>query len=404
MLAPFASRGPTAVLLVVGLGALAVAPSPTRAQCPADMVGYWTFDDGTAVDALGLHDGVVHGATPVAGGFMGGAFAFDGDDLIEVAPSADFEVQALTLEAWIAPSDYDCMHGFCSVFASGDSDGTPAGHYTVVHPGGTLRFVTADGTNETNLYGARAIPTGAWTHVAVTVDATSMKVYLDGVEAGALTKSHTISHEGHPLQIGSGVARYFRGLIDEVAIHARALTAAEIEQHYLNGLGGADYCAPPDFDFDGVVDDGSDLCPGTPAAERDAVDVDGCGPSQRDSDGDGLSDAGDACIDSPASDLGFIVDAVHALGCGADVVCAGLGGGDDDPDDDGFGYRADLCPWTDLAPGPTSPVVDGCSCGQILQLKPGGNGGERKHGCTAATLREFAERSGWAQGLPRPPQ
>ncbi|MCG3132116.1 MAG: hypothetical protein FLDDKLPJ_02933 [Phycisphaerae bacterium] len=58
-----------------------------------------------------------------------------------------------------------------------------------------------------------------------------------------------------------------------------------------------------DVDGDGVAND-ADLCPATPAGE--AVDADGCAPSQLDSDQDGVSNAADACADTPA---GLEVDA-----------------------------------------------------------------------------------------------
>ena len=51
-----------------------------------------------------------------------------------------------------------------------------------------------------------------------------------------------------------------------------------------------------------------------------------------------------------------------------------------------------------------TPVIDGCSCLQILQLKPGGNAGERKKGRTPETLSAFADRTGWARDVPRPPR
>jgi len=50
-----------------------------------------------------------------------------------------------------------------------------------------------------------------------------------------------------------------------------------------------DPCEFGDLDSDGVAD-GRDRCPLTSVAEKALVDEDGCGPSQRDSDGDGLND------------------------------------------------------------------------------------------------------------------
>ncbi len=61
--------------------------------------------------------------------------------------------------------------------------------------------------------------------------------------------------------------------------------------------GDVDICPNDPFndaDMDGVCGD-VDLCLSTPVAERDAVNADGCGPSERDTDGDGVNDNLDLC-------------------------------------------------------------------------------------------------------------
>ncbi len=80
-----------------------------------------------------------------------------------------------------------------------------------------------------------------------------------------------------------------------------------------------------DTDGDGV-DDGDDLCPGTPSGEP--VDGDGCGASQLDADNDGVSDADDLCPGTPAG------DPVNGDGCGASQL---------DTDNDGVSDDADMC-------------------------------------------------------------
>jgi len=103
---------------------------------------------------------------------------------------------------------------------------------------------------------------------------------------------------------------------------------------------------PPDLDLDGVPEP-SDQCPGTPQGE--AVDAQGCGPSQVDGDGDGVSDAVDEC---PNTLPGV---PVNAAGC--PTPPAGQ-----DADEDGIEDNSDLCP--DTPPG--APVnSDGCSQSQL---------------------------------------
>ncbi|MFK7829614.1 MAG: putative Ig domain-containing protein, partial [Congregibacter sp.] len=58
----------------------------------------------------------------------------------------------------------------------------------------------------------------------------------------------------------------------------------------------------PDSDGDGLID-GRDDCDGTPGSETGAINADGCGPSERDTDGDGANDAVDAFPNDPNEQL-----------------------------------------------------------------------------------------------------
>ena len=77
----------------------------TQAQnCPADIVSYWTFDAGDALDDVDGNDGMVFFATPVVGQ-VGGAMSFNGTSaFIEVPddPSLHF-MNELTIQFWVRP-------------------------------------------------------------------------------------------------------------------------------------------------------------------------------------------------------------------------------------------------------------------------------------------------------------
>lgn len=58
----------------------------------------------------------------------------------------------------------------------------------------------------------------------------------------------------------------------------------------------------PDADGDGLID-GRDSCDGTPGSETNLIDSSGCGPSERDTDGDGVNDSVDAFPEDPTEQL-----------------------------------------------------------------------------------------------------
>jgi len=63
-----------------------------------------------------------------------------------------------------------------------------------------------------------------------------------------------------------------------------------------------------------------------------------------------------------------------------------------DEDKDGVLDEDDKCPNT-----VEEQIVYGCSCKQILGLKPGNNKGELKKGCSKGTINVFTKQIGWAK-------
>ena len=64
-----------------------------------------------------------------------------------------------------------------------------------------------------------------------------------------------------------------------------------------------------------------------------------------------------------------------------------------DSDGDGVNDAVDKCPDTTGL-----QEAYGCSCRQILDLKPGEDEGELKNGCSAGTIEVFKKQIGWAEG------
>jgi hypothetical protein len=78
-----------------------------------------------------------------------------------------------------------------------------------------------------------------WTHLAASFDGTNTRLYVNGVEVGALHGLDALVYDpaAVPVTIGSDLdfnasASRFNGLVDEVAIYNRALTANEVADIY----------------------------------------------------------------------------------------------------------------------------------------------------------------------------
>ena len=78
------------------------------------------------------------------------------------------------------------------------------------------------------------MPTGRWVHVAGVFDGRIMRLYVDGVERGSMERPGPIKANDFKLCLGNfdeGHRAHFEGLLDEVRLYSRALSAVEIRRH-----------------------------------------------------------------------------------------------------------------------------------------------------------------------------
>ena len=183
----------------------------------------------TAVDASGSgNTGTVCGATSIAAGRYGRARSFDGvNDFVAAADAASLDLASgMTLEAWVNPNNLQATSR-PAIFkdASGGSayslyaNGSGRRPFTQVLLGSRIQ---ATGINQ--------LTVNAWAHLAATYDGATLRLYVNGTLAASLPGSGPITNSTGQLKIGgtSVLSHWFRGLIDEVRIYGRALSAGEI--------------------------------------------------------------------------------------------------------------------------------------------------------------------------------
>jgi Concanavalin A-like lectin/glucanases superfamily/Cadherin-like domain/Bacterial Ig domain len=207
---------------------------------PAGLVLALAFDEATGTLAAdssgGARHGSIRGATFAAGRY-GNALAFDGlDDWVTVPDSAALDLtDGMTLEAWVKPS---ALSGWESIvlkergtedlaYGLYAHDGAPlAGG--VAAPAGTINTIAGHHA----VRGASALPNGVWTHIATTYDGATQRFYVNGALVASRAHTGSMSTSNSPLRIGGNNAwsgEFFQGLIDEVRIYNRALSAAEVQ-------------------------------------------------------------------------------------------------------------------------------------------------------------------------------
>ncbi len=198
---------------------------------PSGLVAWWT-GDGTVLDANGSSNGILEGGATYAPGKVGQAFKFDGiDDRVRIPNNPTLNaLSSFTIEAWVLSNDSPQQ-----AIASNDSfifldAGKPG-----------VQLNDASKTPFAGLTGASTITIGQWTHVAATYDTTALKLYFNGALDGEVNvdTNRVMRSSTDDLFFGSLLTQqYFSGLIDEVSLYSRALSAGEIQSIYQAGSDG----------------------------------------------------------------------------------------------------------------------------------------------------------------------
>ncbi len=233
--------------------------SPTcRSLCRPPLpglVGWWT-GDGTGADLAGGHTGTLENGVAFDAGLTLGAFSFDGvNDRVRtgnVSLGSTFSVSAWVRSNVVNQGAYQRIveTSYATHFMLGtDNLGT---RYKLIVDTAPSPYGAANGGT---------IVPGEWQHVTGTFDGVTGTLYVDGraVASDTFAAPGTVSL---PVNIGAylGGGYGWDGLIDEVQIYDRALTAEEVFQVYeagsagfcKNALGGTDaeWTAPWSADDD----------------------------------------------------------------------------------------------------------------------------------------------------------
>ena len=218
------------------------------------MIAYWSLDEGegeVANDSIG-------GATAVwqneglnlewEQGQIGAAARITdtgGDNFFRIESiSKMIGAPALTISAWIDP-EVQSSSGYNGVFMTRTINGVTNNSWGVAYEGDHLDTrVNGPGIDSADLID----PEGGWYHVVLVWNSEELTHtnYVNGVESASGAVAETvptrIGQTSGPWYIGyddcCGNNRDFDGVIDDIAIWDKALTAEEIEALYNNGLEG----------------------------------------------------------------------------------------------------------------------------------------------------------------------
>jgi len=216
-----------------------------------NLVGWWTLDEGegtTAVDWSGHgNHGEIRGNAQWVDGYQRGTVELDGkDDFIDLGnpPNLPSGTSARSVSAWVTTNSLSS--GWAVAVGYGSPAASQANGFA---RNGRLLSGFGYGNDLTveNFW-----QIGVWYHLCLTYDGTMAKLYADGVQLLSEAKEWNLTPSR--ARIGRQIndaAEFWNGLVDDVRIYNKVLTAEEIQQLM---LGDTKLAGNPVPDRDAIVD------------------------------------------------------------------------------------------------------------------------------------------------------
>jgi hypothetical protein len=221
-------RATMLAVFVAVLGSAAAATAQWDPNADPSLVGWWAFNEGTgdvATDSSGHgNDGRLMGDPQWVEGRFGGGLHLDGiDDYVEVSTPLKLNSNQVTTTAWV---NLDGPQSEWAGIVVSRAGSTICGlHYG---PGGQVRYNWNDVT--WGWVSGLQMPQQEWFFAAVVIEPAKATLYLNK-QSAVNAVPHGIEEFDSTLVIGQDPigGRYLRGVVDDVRVFNRSLSAAEVK-------------------------------------------------------------------------------------------------------------------------------------------------------------------------------
>ncbi|MCW1886836.1 PQQ-dependent sugar dehydrogenase [Luteolibacter flavescens] len=203
------------------------------------LAGWWKFDEanGTAAsDSSGAgNNGTLTAPLPqwqATGGRLAGALRFSGEvgQSVTVPNATSLNPTAgVSVSAWV---NAVAWNGNNRILQKGSNDNQ-------------YRLMAEFGEFAWDISGVGRVvaplpPANQWVHIAATYDGNRMVIYYDGVEVAMGAATAAVPVTNNALHLGtktaaSGAVNHLNGMLDQVRLYRRGLSAAEVAQLALEG-------------------------------------------------------------------------------------------------------------------------------------------------------------------------
>ncbi len=207
---------------------------PIIAKADPNMVGWWKLDDeksGMAVDYSGNDNyGTLKGPKWVEG-ILGDALQFSGTDWVDLPPAL-MKSKLGSMACWVKTTQTTIgMIVYGNAVTSGNGYGDQSELHMAVDTS-QARFYIEGGASDVSIRSPNPINNGEWQHLAAVWTATNAALYVNGAKVGEASNTAPVFNAVGMTRFGrpADSERYYNGVLDDVRLYSRALTADEIMQ------------------------------------------------------------------------------------------------------------------------------------------------------------------------------
>jgi hypothetical protein len=209
---------------------------------PHAAVGWWRFDEGSgtvAGDSSGYgNDGTLlpTGSEPQwVDGKYDKALSFDGvNDYVNCGNKPNLEIAGnqITLSAWVKKAAAVPVGGGFSII----SKNRYSKYFLWITDSQKPRFSLTTTTTK-DLDATTVTVSDTWYYLSAVYNGSTMKIYVNGILENEIAQSGNIASTTQPLTIGRDLTYglwLMNGVIDEVRVYNRALSAPEVQTEFQN--------------------------------------------------------------------------------------------------------------------------------------------------------------------------